>query len=368
LPHSPGSFSSAGDDSQLAINFDLSSSNGDDSAADDDSDSDDDDNDGDDDDNCKTVIGALLTKSTMNLRNAGDTIQDRPFLFPRQVKSHKADLQRMFQKRKAARRMKIQLKDELSLKVDLSDCSDDSYPDEEVDSDFDVSSDSDSESDSSSVISLTENVQAVSLLSPPSPVHLTSNQEKFYLDLFTKPKQNTSLAQRIRFRRGDIEKIGLNKRVQGIGDSFVLHSEARRSSLLANRARSHTKMQKRIEQRKTITMRPVSDADGNDDDDDVHSGHDTGEKALPSESTVAQDVKNELNMTVEKRPNHGTLEKLSSFELFNEKKAMMKKYTSHQSLRQHSLDAKRKESKNLLAMRVREKRKSGEFKQTTTIT
>jgi hypothetical protein len=51
-----------------------------------------------------------------------------------------------------------------------------------------------------------------------------------------------------------------------------------------------------------------------------------------------------------------SLQKLNSFELFEEKKAMVKKYTAHQSLRAHSLEAQRLDAKSALKARVEKKK------------
>lgn len=116
-------------------------------------------------------------------------------------------------------------------------------------------------------------------------------------------------------------------------DSYVLNTRARRSSILANQARAHTKLQRRIEQRKCITT-ACTDAAGGE------------ERTAPHSPSGPQPS-----------PGRRIIDGMSSFEIFNEKKGMVKNYTAHQSLREHSLEIQRQEAKASLKLRVSEKKK-----------
>ena len=229
----------------------------------------------------------------------------------RKIRSHQRDLRVMLQQRTAARRMKRRLMEE---GVEVSDDSDDDYGHERKgDSMFSLSSDSNDEQDVVDSNSNSDSDIAVPVITTSvsaRPRTLKENMVSADSSIFAKPKRNNSLSQRIRRNRDGIQKAGLKKRVQSIEDSFVLNTEARRTSTLANRARAHTNLHKRIQQRNATaaTMSPMK--------------HD--------------------NCTIQPSP---------SIDYFKEKKAMMKNYTAYQSLREHSLETQRQEAKAALQLR-----------------
>ena len=143
------------------------------------------------------------------------------------MQSQNADWQRILQKREAAKQMKRQLQED---GVELSDSSDDSCADEGDAGSFSLSSQSedDNERDDDDV---------------------TGNENNNGSFVLTTLQKRGSFSQMIRHNRDGIQRMGLKKRAQGIEDSFVLNTQARRSSILANQGRARTKLQKRIEQR-----------------------------------------------------------------------------------------------------------------------
>ena len=286
----------------VAINFDLSSSDHESDEGQGDEDQGDE-NQGDED----TRSGS---KSTLQHDQA-------PRMLSAIVRSHKPAFKRILRKRAAARDLKKRLEID---GVVLSDSSD-SYPDDCLSQDgmFDFDSLS-GESDLSDSDSDSDRVAA---------------KERIVSDLFTRSKQS-SLARRIRDNRDGIKDIGLKRRAKGIEESFVLSTTARRSSILANQARAHTKLQKRIKQRRSVAPAPgVGEGDRDGKGESVVSPQDqSGDKGSESRKGF---------------------QRLTSDELFNEKKNMVKNYTAHQSLREHALGTQRKEAKAALEMRVQKK-------------
>jgi hypothetical protein len=176
---------------------------------------------------------------------------------------------------------------------------------------------------------------------PPSPItpHRLSVTRGVVSNLFTKPKQNGSLAQRVRKNREVIEKVGMKRHAQGIEDSFVLNTRARRTSILANQERARRNLQKRIEQKKIISsdgdpMQTVDDQ-GKEDELSVEGGRNLEGKS----------------------PNPMTMNKLSSFEAFKEKKEIVKNFTAHQTLREQAREAQRREAKAALEVRKHNRKK-----------
>jgi hypothetical protein len=284
---------------------------------------------------------AVDSSSNDLARKYGDLLQEKTPRLVRKIRSHKPDLHHILQRRREVPGMKSQLKRDLALGVDLSDCSDDSYPDKVGGGMFSLSTDSgrgsvgDSSCDSEIDTDNFSESTVILIEVPSSPTHRIAVKQRIVSELFTKPKQNNLLLQRIQKNHDGIQKVGLKRRAQGIEDSFVLNTRARRTSTLANRARAHSKLQKRIEQRKTTT---TNMKDGG--------------------------VKKDGRVDIESMK-LGNNDRSSSFKLFEEKKAMVKNYTAHQSLREHSLEAQRLEAKAALKARVGRRKKklhaTGEF-------
>jgi hypothetical protein len=180
---------------------------------------------------------------------------------------------------------------------------------------------------------------------PPSPTtpHRLSVTRGVVSNLFTKPKQNGSLAQRVRKNREVIEKVGMKRHAQGIEDSFVLSTEARRTSILANQARARRNLQKRIAKKKLISTdgeivnhpMQIVDEQGEEDELSVEGGRNLEGKS----------------------PNPMTMNKLSSFEAFKEKKEIVKNFTAHQTLREQAREAQRREAKAALEVRKHNRKK-----------
>jgi hypothetical protein len=297
-------------------------------------------NGGEDNDNCASLLEdehSVIENSSRDIvRSYDDIMQEKTPTIVRKIRSHKPDLRRILRERKAA-----------------PDCSYDSYPDEGVGDDmYCLSSDSDGEDNAS----YSENVSSESkdnensesdgsganltetATSAASAAHLTAAKRRVVSDLFTNPKQNdNSLSQRIRKNREGIQKVGLKRRVQGIEDSFVLNTGARRSSAIANQARARTKLQKRIDQRKSIIKSTDEGGGGVKNDDQVDA------------PGISRDSIKFIN----------NVDRPSSFKAFKEKKTILKNYTAHQSLREHSLEAQRQEAKAALKLRVSRKKNNG---------
>jgi len=243
------------------------------------------------------------------------------------IRSHRNTIHRISKRRKEAPVMKDQLKDELGLKVDLGDCSDDSYVDNDVRDDVSLSSNSDNDDSNDSDSESDNGVEGT----PSSRVAVS---KRVVSKLFSKPKGAAKLSDRIRSNRDNIMKVGLKRRAQGIEDAFVMNTQARRASVIANQARAHTKLQKRIEQRKFKIMDNVIESDNDS-------------MSLSLVDSIGEDKRS---------GQRGPLQKLSSFELFNAKKAMVTNYAGHDELRKRTLEKERAEAKAALQARVRKKR------------
>ena len=151
----------------------------------------------------------------------------------------------------------------------------------------------------------------------------TSLKRRIVSDVFGASKDRKSLVQRIRKNRDGIRKVGLRRRAQGIEDAFVVNTRARRVSAIANRNRAQAHLRKRIEQRK---------AAGTKEDD----------------LSTAQPVVSSSRKRSRRR----------SYEMFTEKKRMVKKLAAHNTLLEHSLETKRQEAKEALKARLTNKKKS----------
>ena len=167
-------------------------------------------------------------------------------------------------------------------------------------------------------------------------------QKRVVSRLFTKPKllasepkvnaeskQISALLQRIRRNHDAIKQLALKKKVQNIEDAFVLNTQAHRFSNAANQARAHDKLQRRIKDKNKQKGTLQINIDRIDEEKDEE--HDKGQ---------AKEMK-----------------KLSSFEIFKEKKNVKKSYTAHQTLRNLTLEAKKREAKEALKLKLKKKAK-----------
>jgi len=173
-------------------------------------------------------------------------------------------------------------------------------------------------------------------------------------DVFTKPKHRGTLAKHVHDKRDVIQKVGLKRRAQGIEDKFVLSTEARRASILANQARARSKLQKRIEQRKSTTANnetKIASSDVNTKEDALIPLQTVSE--LDEDDTFLEEAVVVNKTTQSPRP----IKKLSSFEVFNEKKEMMKNYAAHQTLHDQSRETQRQGAKAALQARINRKKK-----------
>jgi hypothetical protein len=321
------SFSSY-DGGQVAISFDLSSSD----VYDDDDDYD---------------RSSREEVSTVDMSQYVNTMQEKTPELAKKIRAHRADLRRILQKSNANKEVRSQMKAD---GANLSDSSDDSYPDDGVDACFSLSSDSgidsgseNSENEDNDSSSSSDTDDSLTLNEIACAKHRIAVKEDIVSDLFIKPKRNGSLLQRIQKNRDGIQKIGLKRRVQGIEESFVLNTQAHRSSILANQSRAHTKLQKRIKQRKIITA----------------STDEVGDGVKEEQSQASSDRVTTDQQTAVGEGSSRSLQKLTSFEVFKEKKAMVIHYTAHQSLRRHSLETQRLQAKASLKLRVSGKKKEG---------
>jgi hypothetical protein len=214
------------------------------------------------------------------------------------------------QRRTQALNFKKLLLDDLG--VDLSD-SDDSYQDLEDEFSYEFSSDSvDCESDGIKCSTVERSASfGGSTMAPDARVE--SIQRHVIDKIFTKPMSVKPLAQRIRKKRDMISKLSLKRHAQSIEDAFIYSTGARRASTLIHRERAHTKLQKRIENKKTVTS---------------------------PEEQVRSDL-----ISIEENGNNRIIGKLSSFELFDEKKNILKKFAAHDTLYQRSRLGQQQEAK-----------------------
>ena len=333
FPHQPHSFSSS-HDGQVAINFDLSSS-----SADEEGTSRQDNTAAGDDISDITMSTPSLSLSRDVLQYI-DTIPDNTLRLVRIIRSHKPAMKRILQKRMAANEMKKQLQEE---GVEFSDDSDSVLAEGDM---FTLSSDSDRDIDSedsdenvttgSEEIEKSENsdgtsdggevsVREVTSYSSPTQTPRSIAVKERVVNMLNQPKQG-NLAQLVRSNRDGIENIGLKRRVTGIEESFVLSTQARRTSTLANQTRARSKLQKRIERRKVLTLNTDADGDG------------FQHESVPMKEEV------------------GTSSRPSSAEIFEEKKKRLTHYSAHQSLRNHALNTQRQEAKAALLLRISKKK------------
>ena len=261
-----------------------------------------------------------------------DVRRENPPRMIRKSQSHKPAMNQLLHKRNfsegdddAKRRLVLVEEDGM----ELSDF--DSYADEDPSDLFNLSSDSDEENgeidsekrmpENEEIVNFDDNIKEndagnVGLREAVlSAVHRAAAKERNVADLFTQPKQYTSLFQRIRRNRIGIQALGMKRRAQGIEESFVLSTGARRSSDQANQARARAKLQKRIELRKA-----------------ANALTDEGQREVVNKNLLS-------GFDSMKRKNK--IQPSLSFEAFEEKKAMVTNYSAYQSLREHYLETQR---------------------------
>ena len=238
--------------------------------------------------------------ASLELSQYVGAMQRKTPLLASKIRNHKSSLHRIMERRTKVREAQADLRKKLDLDVDMSDCSENSFPVEDADIGMYALS-SDSEDDNSKVCERDE----------------TSQQNMEH-----KPPAKGNLANIIRKHQGLITKIRLRKQAQAIEDDFVLNSRARRLSNVANQARAHSKLCKRIEQRKA---EPITQSRKSDND-----------ASIRQLSTNRQ----------------------SSIKTFNEKKEMVKRYSAHQTLLEHTLATQRMEAKETLQLKIDKKRKN----------
>jgi hypothetical protein len=201
-------------------------------------------------------------------------------------------------------------------------------------SDSDIVGDYDSESDIEGVIFDSDRIP-----------HCSSKVESS----LTAPPKRESLAVRIRRNREAIHKLGLKKQAKEIEDTYVLNFERRRSSIMAHQARADAMLQKRIAEKNASKVLINVDDGG------------SGAKMVPIRRLRSRGAGVQSSHRGGDTMNSGDgggprpINKLSSFEVFTEKKAMVSKYNAHQALRKHSLETQRRDSKALLERKLNAK-------------
>ena len=236
------------------------------------------------------------SNASLELSRYVDRIPRKRPMLASKIRKHKSSLHRIMERRTKVRVVQRELKKNLNLDIDISDCSEDSFPLEDADVEI-CSLSSDSEVDTSEIIAAGD----------------MSEQNK--------PPAKRSLADIIRKHQGSITKIRLKRRAQAIEDAFVLNTRARRLSFVANQSRAHSKLNKRLELRKAES-----------------SGHRNNPDNTSSNRQLSTN-------------------RQSSFEIFNEKKNMVKRYSSHQTLLEHTLSTRRMEAKEALQLRIDKKKR-----------
>jgi hypothetical protein len=263
-----------------------------------------------DDDSSSIDEGAELTSHpTSKNASQGKNARENTAKLTEGVHSRTSDFQRRIQKRKQAAEFTRKLKEELGLDSDLSDCSSDSYPNDS----FEISSFEDSDGD------YDENKTEVAI------PELTSREveiQRQTVEVFTKPLSVKTLASRIRRNRDKIHRLSLERRARDIEEEFEMSTRARRASILAHQTRAQTKLQKRKEHRKSTSKKRKSKAEVDVDASEVVGA------------------------------NNSELKKMSSFELFNEKKAIVKSFAAHDSKRKQTLIGQQADAKASLQRRV----------------
>jgi hypothetical protein len=208
------------------------------------------------------------------------------------------------------------LKEELGLDCGVSDCSSDRYPDEP----FKFSSFEDNDSDGD---------KAITEVATPELTSREVEIQREVVEVFTKPLSVKTFARRIRRHREKLHRLSLERRARDIEEEFKMSTRASRKSDLAHQTRAQTKLQKRKDERK----RRRSDASECSD--------------LVVESDVDVDPRE-----VAGSDNHPQLQKVNSFELHNEKQAIVKSFAAHDSKRKKSLVGLQAEAKASLKRRV----------------
>jgi hypothetical protein len=232
------------------------------------------------------------------------------------VNSSWSDLRRVSKTRKNAAEFVKKLKEELGLDSDLSDFSSDRYPDEP----FKFSSFEDNDSDGD---------KAMTEVATPELTSREVEIQREVVEVFTKPLSVKTFARRIRRHREKLHRLSLERRARDIEEEFKMSTRASRKSDLAHQTRAQTMLQKCKDERK----RRRSDASECSD--------------LVVESDVDVDPRE-----VAGSDNHPQLQKVNSFELHNEKQAIVKSFAAHDSKRKKSLVGLQAEAKASLKRRV----------------
>ena len=236
--------------------------------------------------------------ASLELSRYVDAMQRKTPLFASKIRNRKSSLHRIMKRRTKVREAQADLRKNFALDVDMSDCSEDSYPVDDADVDmYSLSSDSE------------DNISEES-----------ESDDTLLQDVEHPPPVRGILASAVWKHQRSIAKIRLKNRAKAIEDDFVLNSRARRLSIVASQARAHSKLRKRIEQRKA---------------------------ELSSESSrPAKAAKSRLFSS----------NRQSSNKIFNEKKDMVKRYTAHQTLLEHTLATQRMEAKAALQLKIEKKK------------
>jgi hypothetical protein len=122
---------------------------------------------------------------------------------------------------------------------------------------------------------------------------------------------------------------------------------------LADQARAQSKLEKRLSLVKNPQVRDGQEGRAGSSEEGVI--RDDLKKVVPirrQNSSRVRRVPNANDATSSHEGGFRTLKKLSSFEVFQEKKAMVSNFTAHQSLNNHRLDAQRRASKALLERKI----------------
>jgi hypothetical protein len=191
---------------------------------------------------------------------------------------------------------------------------------------------------------------------------------KKVVEAFSKPLRRDTLASRIRRNREAIRLIGLKQQARGIEDSFVLNFEKRRSSLMAHQSRAQAKLLKRRLKQKTNSTENET-LSNIAEDTDVEEEKESKQASFSSQLSRAgssmedggnivggaTQTSNLASQSTTSSRVFAGLKKLSSFEVFVEKKERIKNYTAHQALRDRALEAQRQEAKVALEIKKNSK-------------
>ena len=151
-------------------------------------------------------------------------------------------------------------------------------------------------------------------------------------------RRTNSLSIRIRRNRSAIRRMWLENHTQDITDSFVLSTQMHRVSNQASRGRARVKLQKRLQEKRPMSVADNVDSDANDDNVmQIRSGVSEQRKELYKNS------------------------KMSSLEVFDKKVDMVKRYAGHAAVRERSLEIQRQTAATSLQRKF-DKKKVGKGK------